>query len=181
MADLGDFVQGAIAAVSVLVAIAWALPVPQAASATPSVVIHLRITGGYGFTGMLSAHEDYRSGNACDVSRVSTGKMYAVTYGVDRQFLLGRPRHNGFMMQIQGYNAKTNRYSSTRDTLIVVVRQHSYYTEGILRLPSKLTVHMDRNQRSGTFDAAKLAPTPGLRSKPVHIQGSWRCSFVRHG
>jgi hypothetical protein len=168
------------------------LPISPAAAAPASAPfsIHLKLSGGYRYSGSLTSffsNFDY----FCAMTREPGGTgtyQYGLYFGLSRMgnALKGNFSKDLLVLTVQRYKPAITRYhDSVHDQITLVVRRHAYSSAyssaGLIDPKYRVTVQVARDELSGSFSMSHVPTMGKFRGKPVNIQGAWTCDTVLRG
>jgi hypothetical protein len=163
----------------------WVGVSPAAAhpSAAP-LAVHLKITGGFRFSGTLSnfySGFDHFCATGPDTSNPGT-QLYVLYYGLSAltDALKGNFARDAVVLIVRQYRPTRTHYSEPDlDSLQVVIQHHAYsHVLSTNDLKYAIKIDIARNGLSGKFTVSHITAMAKFHGKPVNIQGSWTCDTL---
>jgi len=168
------------------------LAVSPATAAPPGAPfsIHLKVSGGYRYSGSLTSffsNFDY----FCAMTREPGGTgayKYGLYFGLSRlqNALKGNYSKDLLVLTVERYKPTITRYHDpVHDQITLVVRRHAYSSAyssaGLIDPKYRVTVHVAQDGLSGSFSMSHVPTMGKFRGKPVNVQGAWTCDTVLRG
>jgi hypothetical protein len=158
----------------------------MAAPASAPFSIHLKVSGGYRYSGSLTSffsNFDYFCAMTKEPGGIGT-YQYGLYFGLSRlnNALKGNFSKDLLVLTVQRYKPTIARYHDpVHDQITLVVRRHAYSSAGLIDPRYRVTVQVARDGLSGSFSMSHVPTMGKFRGKPVNVQGAWTCDTVLRG